>query len=79
MEHLNRECKVSTGGLGANITDKCIGKSLCVSSKILQIFDSQNAIAPQSGYHTVRSSEADMAKLLKQLHINTKGFFYIPS
>ena len=38
MEHLNRECKTSIAGLGANITDAAIqrvGKSLYTSSMIL--------------------------------------------
>ena len=81
MEHLNRECKGSISGLGANITDnaiKRVGKSLRSSSKILENFDALNAISPQSGYHTVRSSEADIAKLLKQLHEDAHVFSYIP-
>jgi hypothetical protein len=81
MEHLNRECKGSIGGLGANVTDAAIrrvGKSLCSSCKILDNFDQINSITPESGYHTVRSSDADIAKLLKQLHEDTKVFSCIP-
>jgi L1 cell adhesion molecule like protein len=77
MEHLNRECKGSIADLGANIIDnaiKRVGKSLHSSSKIVKPFNTLNAIAPQSGYHMVRSSEADIAKLLKQLHEDPRVF-----
>ena len=42
MEHLNRECKGSISGLGANITDGAIqrvGRSLRSHTKILENFD----------------------------------------
>ena len=71
MEHLNREYKGSIAGLGANITDGAIqrvGRSLHSTTKIIESFDTTNTIPPQSGYHTVRSSEADITKLLKQVH-----------
>ena len=81
MEHLNRECKTSIAGLGANITDAAIqhvGKSLYTSSTILDNFDQLNSIRPESGFHTVRSSDADITKLLKQLHTDSKVFSYVP-
>lgn len=71
MEHLNRKCKRSLAGLGANLTDGAIervGKSLRTSSKILGNFDQLNSIRLESGYHTVQSADANIAKLLKQLH-----------
>ena len=77
MEHLNRECKGSISGLGANITDGAIqrvGRSLRSHTKILENFDKANDIASQSGYHTVSSSEADIGKLLKQVHNDSKVF-----
>ena len=79
MEHLNRECKGSISGLGANITDGAIqrvGRSLRSSTKILDNFDKENGIASQSGYHPVRTSAADVEKLLKQVHddsMRTRG------
>ena len=76
-EHLNRECKDSIAGLGANITDRAIqrvGMSLRATRKILERFDKVNGIPPLSGYHTVRSSTEDMNKLVKQLHQDTKVF-----
>ena len=72
MEHLNRECKGSFAGLGANITDnaiKRVGMSLHSSSKILENFDALNSIGPESGYQTVRSSEEDIAKLFMKMHM----------
>ena len=79
MEHLNRECKGSMSGLGANITDGAIqrvGRSLRSHTKILENFDKANDIASQSGYHTVRLSEADIGKLLKQVHNDSKVFTF---
>ena len=70
MEHLNRECKCSIGGLGANITDESIqrvGRSLRSSTRIMENFDTIHGISPTSGHHTVRSSEADMSKLMDQV------------
>ena len=58
-EHLNRECKNSISGLGSNITDKaieCIGRSLCSTVRILEVFDKNTGVPIQSGRHTVRSS-----------------------
>ena len=81
MEHLNRECKGSISGLGANITDDAIqrvGKSLRTSTKILSNFDLQNSIQPESGYHTIRSSDADISKLLKQIHNDSQVFSNVP-
>ena len=77
LEHLNRECKGSISGLGTNITDSAIqrvGKSLRSSTKIIANFDKENGIAPQSGYHPVRTSAADIEKLLKQVHNDSQVF-----
>ena len=77
MEHLNRECKGSISGLGANITDGAIqwvGCSLHSSTSILRNFDKVNCVPVESGYHTVRSSAADINKLLKQIHDDSKVF-----
>ena len=70
-EHLNRECKGSISGLGANLTEHAIervGRSLRLSTRILQHFDELQGIPIQSGHHAIRSSAADFAKLVEQLH-----------
>ena len=75
MEHLNRECKSSIGGLGSNITDTTIqqvGRSLRSSS--LETFDVYNSVKPESRHHKRRTSEMDIAKLLKQIHSETNIF-----
>jgi len=67
MEHLNRECKASISGLGANITEqtvKRVGKCL---GETIRNFDSQTDVHRESGYHTTRSEEKDIT-LLKQLN-----------
>ena len=77
MEHLNRECKSSIGGLGSNITDTTIqrvGRSLRSSSHILEMFDVCNSSKPELGHHKRRTSETDIAKLLKQIHSQTSVF-----
>ena len=79
-EHLNRECKQSISGLGSNITDGAIqrvGRSLGATTAILERFDCDNGVPLESGHHTVRSSAADMAKLLKQL-TDSKAFMHNP-
>ena len=81
MEHLNRESKCSIGSLCANITDTAIqrvGRSLCSSTQIIQNFDSINNITPSSDHHTVRSSEADMSKLMDTVHNTSKVFSHTP-
>lgn len=81
MEHLNRELKGSISGLGANITDGSIqrvGRSLRTSTKILENFDEQNDIASYSGHHPIRTSAADMEKLLKQVHEDSQVFTHRP-
>lgn len=81
MEHLNRECKGSIGGLGENITDTAVqrvGKSLRSSTRILETFDQEIGLQLQSGHHTKHSSEGYMSKLLKQIHQDTNVFTDIP-
>ena len=78
---MNRECKGSIAGLGANITDNAIrrvGKSLRSSTAILEVFDRENYLNPQSGHHTTRASDADMSKLLKQVHMESNVFAAVP-
>ena len=71
MEHLNRECKQSISGLGANMTDNSIqrvGRCIGRLTSIMQQFDEVNGIKRESGYHTCQSTNVDLQKLLKQLH-----------
>ena len=77
MEHLNRECKTSLAGLGSNINDhsvqrigRCIGKII----PILQNFDKINGVPTQLGYHSHRSSTADLNKIIGQLTEVSKVF-----
>ena len=80
MEHLNREFKGSISGLGANITDNAIlrvGKSFLSSASTLDEFDKLNNIKPQSGHHMARAPDADISKLLKQLHTELKVYVEI--
>ena len=70
MEHLNRVCKESISGLGANITDHSIqraGRSVGRCNEILANLDELAGVRPESDYHTVRSSQADLQKILQQL------------
>ena len=60
MEHLNHECKESISGLGSNITDTSIHLGLVRNHLIMQ---------QQSGYHTRKSSCAD---------INVISMLYLP-
>ena len=79
-EHLNRECKNSISGLGSNITDKSIeriGRSLCSTVRILEVFDKNTGVPIQSGRHTVRSSVEDRQKLVALLH-RTQVFSCVP-
>ena len=41
-----------------------VGKALHSTTSILEAFDHESSLKPKSGYHTTRSSDADMAKLL---------------
>ena len=74
MEHLNRLVKTAMKGLGANKTEKAIttvGEVLGVLGPVLENFDEDNQVAPDSGSHKMASVRKDMAILLKEL----KGVF----
>lgn len=77
MEHLNRECKSGLRGLGSNITDmsvmrvgKCIGKT----TTMLKGFDKVNGVPSEADYHTHRSAQEDLKKLLTQLTRTSKVY-----
>jgi L1 cell adhesion molecule like protein len=70
MEHLNREVKTALHGLGSNVTDNAIqriGKCVQMTVSVLKNFDEVNRVPTQSGHHTRRSSQADIAKIASQL------------
>jgi len=69
MENLNRECKNTLSGLGANTNDysvqrvgKCIGRM----QTILHKYDQVNRVHGDSGTHTRRSTLVDFNKVLQQ-------------
>ena len=70
MEHLNRICKQSISGLGANITDNSIKRvGYCIGrlQATLQQYDEDNDVKVESSHHTVRSTKGDLHKMLHQL------------
>ena len=78
MEHLNREAKSQLSGLGSNITNAAvtrIGNALGEVVCILENFDNESGIKRPSARHSKRSSEKDMAILLKQLQETSKVFY----
>ena len=68
-KHLNRECKSSPSGLGANI--KYIGRM----QSILHQYNQVNGACEVSGHHTRHSASVDRDKILKQLQ-ESKVFNY---
>ena len=70
MEHLNRACKQSISGLGANVTDhsiKRVGNCIGRLHSTLLNFDRVNNISIESGTHRSHSTSSDLNKLLRQL------------
>ena len=70
MEHLNRLCKGSMGGLGANISDRAVvrvGKCLGPLSTIIDSFDEENGLPRESGSHAKKSTKQDCEKMLARL------------
>ena len=81
MEHINKQCKQSMGTLGSNISDRSvsrIGKSIGQVMEVSQQFDRTNGVHEDSGRHPRRTVEADMKKLVTQLHAESKVFHYHP-
>ena len=70
MEHLNRACKQSISGLGANVTDhsiKRVGNCIGRLHSTLLNFDRVNNVSIESGAHTSHSTSSDLNKLVRQL------------
>ena len=73
-----REPKSNLIGLGYNLTDGSvlrIGKSICLTIKMLQSFDKLIGIKEPSKRHSQHSIEKDVNLLLKQLHGNARVLF----
>ena len=71
IEHLNRQCKSSLSGLGANIFDKAVlrvGMCLGEMTKIVDCYDLENGVPHQSGKHAQKSEKRDCDKILEQLN-----------
>lgn len=70
MEHLNRLVKVSIEGLGANKSERAIGrvaKALGVLSKTTESFDSKVGLKAPSGKHSDSDEKKDLTKIVTQL------------
>lgn len=70
MEHLNKLCKTSIQGLGANKSVKAIqrvGKTVGVTDDLINNFDLQNNVASISGVHNEKSMEKDLNMIIKEL------------
>ena len=71
---LHKQCKQSMGTLGSNISDRSvsrIGKSIGQVMEVSQQFDRTNGVREDSGRHPRRTVEADMKKLVTQLHADS--------
>ncbi len=71
MEFINRAAKDSLHGLGSNITDNAVGKSIGETTKTVNQFDKDKE---PSGRHSKRSKKKDMDTIVKQLHQVTSVF-----
>ena len=80
MEHLNRACKDSMCGLGANKTPAAmqrIGKCIGVLKAVSDNYDEQSEVGKNKGYHTVAPDGKDKELILKELHLH-KVFSPLP-
>lgn len=81
MEHLNRECKNAMSSMGANVTDQSIqrvGRALKPLSETMLRFDQELGVPHESDYHTTRSSDIDLDRVLKQIFDESDVFSNIP-
>lgn len=79
LEHLNRVCKESIRGLGANKTETGItrvAKALGTLSPILEQFDADNDVRAESGAHYSPSFEEDRDRIL--LHLQQCNISVLP-
>ena len=70
MEHLNRLCKTSIQGLGANKSEKAIvrvGKTIGVLGGLLKNFDKDNNVAAEKDEHSTPSLKKDLNIVIKEL------------
>jgi L1 cell adhesion molecule like protein len=81
IEHINRSIKGFIQHLGANKTEKAIGrysKSMSVVSYVLDNFDSEHKCNHSSGYHTVASNCKDRDLIIHELKNKAHAFKHIP-
>ena len=81
MKHLNRLCKNAISGMGANVTGQSIqrvGRAIKVLSETMQELDKHFGIRQESDFHTTRSSDKDLNKVLEQIFEETHVFSHIP-
>jgi len=64
MEHLNRACKTSVAGLGANLTSKAIVR---VSKCIGPVLSGTSCLDEELGLHTTPSLQKDIESVTKEL------------
>ena len=79
LEHLNRVCKESIRGLGANKTEAAItrvAKALGTLSPILEQFDNDNRVSTVSGAHCTPGFEKDRDRIL--LHLQQYNISALP-
>lgn len=70
MEHLNRLCKSSLGGLASNISERAverIGRCIGEIVKVTANFDANNNVPITSGKHKVPTAKKDIEKMIEQL------------
>ena len=70
IEYLNKEVKTAVSHLGPNVLGKSIqriGKCIRELSKITHNFDCINNIPTSSSYHSKKSSDNDVKKIVEQL------------
>ena len=71
----NRLCKNAISGMGANVTGQSIqrvGRAIEVLSETMQELDKHLGICQESDFHTTRSSDKDLNKVLKQIFKQTR-------
>lgn len=81
MEHLNRQLKDFTTGIGANLTETTVvncSKSLQGIAATCENFDATTGIARTSIHHTKKSSKSDEDKIIEEIATKSRVFDYVP-
>ena len=80
MEHLNRVCKDTIRGLGANQSEKTItrvGKALGTLSPTLDQYDNDNCVPSASAVRSTPNSDRDRDLIMQQLQ-DSKVLSFVP-